>query len=189
MILGFTGSFCSGKDTVAGYIVEKYNFIHFSLSDIIREVMKKEGIETTRENLIVFGTKLRKENGNGALAKIAEKKMNEKNNYCITSIRHPDEVKELRKNKNFILINVDAPQNIRFERMIKRNRAGDPETLEKFVELEKRESQNSGPGQQLTKTAQMADIVFINDTNDIKILARKIDDLLEKLKNGKSNNL
>ncbi|MDR2772054.1 MAG: AAA family ATPase [Elusimicrobiota bacterium] len=189
MIIGLTGSFCAGKDTIAEYIVTKNNFFHFSLSDIIREAMKNEGVEPTRENLIVFGTKMREENGNGVLAKMVMKEIDEKKNYCITSIRHLDEVNELRKNKKFVLVNIDAPQNVRFERMLKRKRAGDPETLEKFIEFEKRESQSSGAGQQLLKTAQAADIIFINDTNDIKSLVQKIELLLKKIHSEQSKSL
>lgn len=181
MIIGLTGSYCSGKDTVADYIVKKHGFEHYSLSDIIRECMKEEGIETTRENLIVFGTNLREQNGNGVLAQKAMKKMQKDKNYCITSIRHPDEINELRNRKDFILINVDAPQDIRFGRMRKRNRPGDPETLEKFIELEKKESQSEGSGQQLAKCAAMADIVFINDLNDFDALKIKTEQLLSEI--------
>jgi dephospho-CoA kinase len=184
MIIGLTGSYCSGKDTVAECIVKKHHFIHFSLSDVIRDAMRKEGIETIRENLIVFGTKLRSQNGNGVLAKLVIKQMDDKNNYCITSIRHPDEVCELKKKKDFTLINVDAPQEIRFERMLKRKRAGDPQTIEKFIELQNKESQSSGSGQQLVKTAQLSDITFINDFNDINLLEISIDNLLDKLNNA-----
>ncbi|MCL2145517.1 MAG: AAA family ATPase [Endomicrobia bacterium] len=183
MIIGLTGSYCSGKDTAADYIVEKHGFTHYSLSDIIRESMKEEGIEPTRENLIVFGTNLRAQNGNGVLAKKAMSKMQDNQNYCITSIRHPDEINEFRNRKDFILINVDAPQNVRFERMRKRSRDGDPETLEKFVEFEKKESQSEGSGQQLVKCAEMADITFINDADDIAALNAKIEDLLAEISN------
>jgi dCMP deaminase len=181
MIIGLTGSYCSGKDTIAEYIVKKHRYRHFSLSDVIREIMKEKNIEITRENLIEFGTKLRKENGNGILAKKVLDKLDLNGRYCITSIRHSDEVKELRTRKDFILINVDAPGSIRFERMQKRNRIGDPQTLEKFIELEKRESQSKGSCQQLKKTADLADITFINDSSDITILEVAIEDLLKNI--------
>jgi dCMP deaminase len=189
MIIGLTGSYCSGKDTVADYIVRRHAFEHFSLSDIIRESMKEAGIEPTRENLIVFGTELRVKNGNGILAKKAVSKMTEGRNYCITSIRHPDEINEFRKRRDFILVNVDAPQNVRFARMQKRKRAGDPETLEKFIELEKKESQSEGSGQQLAKCAEMADIVFINDTDDIFALNSKIEQLLSDISSSINRNV
>ena len=40
MIIGITGSYASGKDTVASILQEK-GFIHYSLSDILREELKK----------------------------------------------------------------------------------------------------------------------------------------------------
>jgi dCMP deaminase len=187
MIIGLTGSYCSGKDTVADYISQKHGYKHFSLSDIIREIMKEAGVELTRENLITFGTKLREENGNGVLTKKVLEKAKDEGKYCITSIRHSEEVNELRKRKDFVLINVDAPQGVRFERMQKRKRSGDPQTLEKFIELEKKESQTSGSGQQLRKTANMADITFINDSNDMTTLKVTVDNLLEDLENERRN--
>lgn len=181
MIIGLTGSYCSGKDTVADYIVKNNGFLHFSLSDEIRLLMKEQNIEPTRENLIKFGTKLRQDNGNGVLAKSVIKKFQQNKNYCITSIRHSEEVKTFRTIKNFVLINVDAPQKLRFERMQSRKRPGDPETFEKFVELEKKESQSSGSGQQVALCCKMADLTFVNDTSDIKSLYEKIDNLLKDL--------
>ena len=182
MIIGLTSSYCSGKDTVAEYIVKNNGFIHFSLSDEIRLLMKEQGIEPTRENLIKFGTDLRKKNGNGVLAQSVSKKFEQGKNYCITSIRHTQEVITFKNIKNFVLINVDAPQQIRFNRMQKRKRPGDPQTPEKFIELEQKESQSSGSGQQVALCCKMADIVFVNDINDIDVLYKKIDTLLSDLK-------
>ncbi|MDR2351200.1 MAG: AAA family ATPase [Endomicrobium sp.] len=183
MIIGLTGSYCSGKDTVADYISQRHGYKHFSLSDVIREMMKEAGLDSTRENLITFGTKLREEKGNGVLVKKVLEKAKDAGEYCITSIRHSEEVNELRKRKDFVLINIDAPQDVRFERMKKRKKHGDPQTWEKFIELEKKESQTSGSGQQLRKTANMADVTFINDSNDMEILKAAMDNLVEDLKN------
>lgn len=179
MIIGLTGSNCSGKDTIAEYISKKYDYKHFSLSDIIREMMKEKGIEPTRENLIIFGTKLREKNGNDVLAKKVLEKTDLDGKYCITSIRHPDEVNGLRKRKDFVLVNIDASQDVRFERMQKRERQGDPSTLERFIYLERQEYQTEGSGQQLRRTAKMADITFTNDSDDITTLEVTIEDLLK----------
>ena len=54
--------------------------------------------------------------------------------------------------------------------------------LEKFIELEQKESQSSGSGQQVALCCKMADLVFVNDTNDINLLYSKIDNLLKDLK-------
>ncbi|MDR3274761.1 MAG: AAA family ATPase [Endomicrobium sp.] len=185
MIIGLTGSYCSGKDTVAAYIVKKCGYKHYSLSDIIREIMNKKDIKPIRASMILFGTQLREEKGNGILAKKVLEKIGLNDNFCITSIRHSDEVKELKKRKKFTLINIDAPQNIRFARMKDRKRPGDPLTLEKFVEFEKKESQIEGSGQQLLKTAALSDITFVNDLNDMAALEVRIDKLLKNIENKK----
>ena len=103
--------------------------------------------------------------------------------YCITSIRHPDEVNELRKIKDFVLVNINSPQFLRFKRMQNRKRLGDPETLEKFIGLENKESQLEGSGQQLKRVADMADINFTNDSNDTMTLEVAIDKLLMSINN------
>jgi dephospho-CoA kinase len=181
VIIGLTGSYCSGKDTVAEYIVKNSGFYHFSLSDEIRILMKEKNIEPTRENLIVFGTRLRQEEGNDVLAKSVISKFEANKNYCITSIRHTQEVIRLKTVKKFVLINVDAPQAIRFSRMQDRKRQGDPTTLERFIELEQKECQSSGSGQQVALCSKMADITFVNDTDNIKQLHNQIDNLLKNL--------
>ncbi len=178
MIIGLTGSYCSGKDTVAEYLVENKGFTHYSLSDVIRDEMRSKGIEVTRENLIREGTALRANNGNAVLAVLALKKCAPEENCIISSIRHPAEVVELKKRNDFILVNVDAPERLRFERMQKRNRENDPRTFELFQEFEKRESQTEGPGQQVTESIKMADIVLVNDAGTLEELHAKIEKVL-----------
>ncbi|MDR1511512.1 MAG: dephospho-CoA kinase [Endomicrobium sp.] len=180
MIVGLTGFCCSGKDTVANYISKKYGYTHYSLSDIIRRMMREDGVDLVRENFIAFGTRLREQNGNGVLAKKVLEKVALDGRYCITSIRHPDEVKELRIRKDFVLVSINSPQFLRFKRMQNRKRLGDPNTLEKFIELEDKESQEEGSGQQLKKTAGMADVNFVNDSNDVVTLEIAIERLLIK---------
>jgi len=184
MLIGLTGSYCSGKDTVAEYLVKKRKFIHYSLSDVLREEMRTRGIKITRENLIRFGTDLRKKHGNSILAKKVLLKCPKEENCVITSIRHQAEVMELRKRNDFFMINVDAPAKMRFARMVKRNREEDPKTFEKFLEFEKKESQTKGPGQQVSRCMEMADITIQNDSKTTKYLFRKINLLLLKLQKG-----
>ena len=70
MILGLVGKYGSGKDSAAD-ILKEYGFKHYSLSDEIRRELKKKGIRETREALIAMGNMLRKNQGNGVLAKRA----------------------------------------------------------------------------------------------------------------------
>src|SRR3989338_6897801 len=101
MIIGLTGENCSGKRTIADYLKKK-GFGYYSLSDVIREELQKDGKEITRDALIKKGNELREKDA-AELAKIISKKLNqEKNrNYIIDSIRNPFEAKELMKLPGF----------------------------------------------------------------------------------------
>ena len=66
----------------------------------------------------------------------------------------------------FHLIKVDADQKIRFERCKKRNREGDPTTLDEFVRLENEELTNKTQNaQQLLATEALADFLLVNETS------------------------
>lgn len=184
MIIGFTGPYCSGKDTAAEYLFNRKGFGHYSLSDELRLEMKERGIEPSRENLIAVGTELRASEGLGVLARRALRRCEPNKDYVITSIRHPVEIEELRRQPGFTLVLIDAPVALRFERMCGRRRPGDPESMEKLVELEARESQISGPGQQLSVCARMADITLLNEGGDPGSFYAVIDELLERLRAG-----
>jgi dephospho-CoA kinase len=181
MILGLTGLNCSGKDSVADYLVENKGFIHFSLSDELRNILRAKGISPTRENLIAIGKKIRDTKGNQELAKRVLKRAGKNKDYVFTSIRHPDEIKKLRENKDFVLINVWAPARVRFGRSLRRNRPGDPKTFKSFLELEKKEFKTSGSAQQLKKCEAMARFRLKNDSDDLGKLHARIDRLLKIL--------
>jgi dephospho-CoA kinase len=181
MILGLTGLNCSGKDAVAKYLVENKGFLHFSLSDELRRMLRAIGIKPSREKLIAFGKKLREEKGNQELAQRALKRVKKGKNYVFTSIRHPEEVRRLRRDKDFTLVNVWAPQKVRFKRSLARKRPGEPKTFRKFLEIERKEFNTKGSSQQLKKVEGMADVKILNDTNNLKKLHARIDRLLRSL--------
>ncbi|MBW2997437.1 AAA family ATPase [Candidatus Woesearchaeota archaeon] len=176
VIIGITGMYSSGKDTVADYFVRE-GFTHFSLSDLIRDELGRRGMEVTRENLIRVANEMRTEYGHGVLGERALEKMKGKDgDFVISSIRHPGEVKALKKHGHFFLVEVRAPIRTRFTRIKKRNREKDPKTLSELKANEKRECQKSGPGQQLTNVIKMANCIVVNDStvNKAHIKAEKL---------------
>lgn len=175
MIVGLTGGLCAGKGEVANYL-KSLGFVFFSLSDVIRIEADKNNIPKTRENLIVLGNKLRKEYGNGVLAKRIKEILPKNNNLIVDSIRNTEEIKELRELPGFILIGVDALEETRFARMLARNRPGDPKTLEEFRKTN--EDLEIEHGQRVQKCMKMADCILVNNVA-IEQMHKKIDKLLK----------
>ncbi len=126
MIIGLTGTYGSGKDTVAEYLEKTMNFEHFSLSDELRREIVKRGIPPLRENLIKLGTQLRASEGDSTLAKRVLKNIKPEKNYVVTSIRHPAEIEELKKHGDFFMANVDASVEIRFRKNTEQAQKGRP---------------------------------------------------------------
>jgi len=165
MIIGLTGENCAGKGTVADYLMKK-GFYYISLSDVIREELKAEGRELTREHLIEKGNFLRQEFGPGILATKTAAMVQADRNYVIDSIRNPAEVAELRKLPGFVLLHITAPPEVRFERMRAREREEDPKTFEAFMKIEGMEAKNAEKTKQnILETVKLADKAVVNDTN------------------------
>ncbi len=182
MIIGLTGKIGAGKGEVARFLQEA-GFKYYSLSDILREEIRKQGHEVTRERLIETGTRLRRENGLGALAELALKKISSDQNYVIDSIRNPEEVKVLRRRKDFRLFDVTAPRKVRFTRVKARGRENDPTDFEDFVRTEEREFKSKDPAsQQLIATGEMADKTLNNEGSLDKLRDLVRETTLEYLK-------
>ncbi|MBS3133584.1 AAA family ATPase [Candidatus Woesearchaeota archaeon] len=183
MILGLTGTNASGKSTVAKYFVKK-GFAYYSLSDELRALLKKRKIPATRENLIEAGKHYRERYGNGYLAAVVAKKIGKKK-AVVDSIRNLGEVAELRKIKGFILIAVDAPVKMRFERARKRMSRRDQKTFFEFTAKEKEELHGKGAGQQIAACMKKADFK-INNNLSLGNLYKKMEATLRKI--GKKAN-
>jgi len=152
MILGVTGYFAAGKDTVAE-ILTKNDFKHISLSDMIREELRRKDLEITIPNLRRVGNDLRENNGPGILGERAAEVLADADRAVVTSIRHPAEVEALRKLGNFTMIFVDAPVELRFKRSRDRERPGDPETLDDFIAQEKQQMQSDDANAQIGRAS------------------------------------
>tara|TARA_Y100000310_G_scaffold142669_1_gene142175 strand:- start:407 stop:1417 length:1011 start_codon:yes stop_codon:yes gene_type:complete len=190
MIIGVTGLYATGKDTVAE-ILEEMNFEHFSLSDMIRDELKKHKKEVTRANLIEKGNELRTNFGPAILSKKALLKVKDGENYVITSIRNPSEVKVLQERPDFLLVNVVAPDNIRLQRILSRGRKeSDPQTLSQLHKKENQERSSNPNAQQLHVVCKMAKITLKNDVplEKLKVKIEKlVKDNLFKYQDGRPN--
>lgn len=160
-LIGLTGTNGSGKGEAASFFV-KNGYAYFSLSDIIRDELRKKGQEITRDNLIKMGNKMREEFSPDILAQKVMKKI--KGNAVIDSIRNPKEVEFLRRQEGFLLLSIDAHPNIRYERVKKRGREESVLTLQEFISKEAEEMSTEEKAQQLQVCMRMADFTIQNNT-------------------------
>lgn len=179
LIIGITGTFSSGKDTVANYL-EKKGFFHLSLADLVREECQKRSRYNSRDDLIEVANELRQKYGSGILAKMALERTKNKGKIVISSIRNPGEVEELKKAGHFFLLTIDASIKLRYERAKKRGKIDDVVTFEKFKAQEEFERNGNEFQQQLDKVISMADYKIINDAT-LEELYQKVDVVLQQI--------
>jgi dephospho-CoA kinase len=151
-------------------------FTVHSLSDEVRHEATRRGLDHSRDNLIHIGVDMRARHGPGALARRVLPRLRDK--AVVDSIRNPGEVAVLRRVPRFLLLGIDAPQELRFQRSLRRGRLGDGATLEEFARKEKRENSSTRAGQQLLATLALADIVIDND-GTIEELRRRVQEAIE----------
>jgi dephospho-CoA kinase len=187
-VIGITGTIASGKDTVKKILQSKFNCYTISLSSIIKaELEKKKNKNFNRKDLQDLGNELRRKYGKKILAMLAvEYLQRDKEVIIVDGIRNPGEVDYLREKfkDKFVLIGVDAPAEIRFERIKKRNDVFDPKTWEEFLELDKRDQGENEPeyGQRTRDCLAKADFLIINDSS-LEEFERKVNEIVSKIKN------
>lgn len=179
MIIGVVGSIASGKDTMADYLKTK-GFKTVSLSDEIRELMRAEGIETTVPNMTEYGNNLRVAKGHGFLAKKAIERIKNED-AIITSIRQVGEIETLKENPDFALVKLDAPIEMRLDRLLKRKREGDVESLNELKAIEAKQADGKNGAMNMNRCFEMADAEIIND-GTVEELYQEVDKMIEKLR-------
>jgi dephospho-CoA kinase len=178
MIIGLTGTFGAGKDEAARYF-ESLGFEHFSTADILREEATKRGSGIDRDSLRKLKNVLKDEKGDDYLAKEAVLRI-KSDKAIISAIRSIGEVNYLKSLDGFHLVFVDAPIEVRYERIKNRKRAGEEElSLDKFRQTEEIEMSGQS-SQRLDYSRDKADYVVINSTTK-ENLYTQLDEVLTKI--------
>ena len=181
LIIALTGKMGAGKGAVAELLKHK-GFEYHSYSDIISEEAKRHGYKPTRQNLRELGNLIRMESGNiGILSERLLSKI-KTDRVVLDGVRNLAEIEILRHRKNFFLIGIDADEELRFERIKKRRRNGDPTTFEMFTEIDKKENLGFYSGQEIQKCLDNADFLILNK-GSAEELAKKINSVLAEIEN------
>ena len=200
LYIGVTGLPGSGKDEFIGYlwkIMKKnnINFLYYSLSDELREEVRKRKLPVMRSVLREVAHELRMKYGKGILAKLLSKKILNESNISkdsnlvivIDAIRNPEEVNIFKRKmkSNFLLLGLTAPIELLIDRLSKRARYD--ENKEVIAEKEKtrmmiiKELGKDEPsyGHNIKKCINNADYI-IDNSGTIEELYIKTNEFAEK---------
>src|SRR5260221_13982867 len=102
MIIGLEGKNASGKGEVAKFL-ESRGFQYHSLSDVLREELKRKHLTPTRDHLTRGGNELREKYGPSIVAEGILKKLAAGQNYIVASFPNPAEIHALRHRSDYVL--------------------------------------------------------------------------------------
>lgn len=177
-VFGAIGKIGSGKDAAATYIGSKYDMATISVGDIVREMAGDRGLEPTRQNLEHISSSSIRENGEDYFMRLVLDTIwrNGWEQVALSGIRTPADVRYLKQKLkgDFVLFHVYVRSSqIRYERLKRRKRPGDPDSYDEFLEQEKNEEKRF----HLEQACSMADYLLDN-SRTLADLHAQIDELM-----------
>lgn len=179
IVVGLTGRRLSGKNLFAYHLQRNYRFKVLDFTKhVLMPILKEEGKEPTRENLIKTAMKLREKYGTDFLARELCRTIKDiDRKYVITGIRFPEEVIYIKKQygENLVFVGVKCRPKIRYERSkrsrIKENRNM---TYDQFVKKEELPTEKI-----IEETMKLTNFIVTNERTKEEFY-QKIDKLMEK---------
>ena len=175
-IIGLTGTFAGGKDTLAQYLQDELDYNHASTSDILRKFAKEKYGSIERPVLNETATELRQTRGAGVLAELA---LQQKRPLIVSGIRSLGEANAI-KAAGGIIVFVDAPIEVRYARMQSRQRDSEAKiSLQDFKAREDKEwhTGNTEADFNIPGIKKMADILIKNVATEYAFLEKAMHEL------------
>ncbi|NYZ75325.1 AAA family ATPase [Candidatus Micrarchaeota archaeon] len=186
--IGLTGTLGSGKGTVLEIIKKQFgeNVVSYGTGDFVREEVTRRGLTQDRPNQQKVANEMRATRGTGVLAEKALEKAAllppSIKLVLVDGIRNPGEVQVLRNaiGKNFVLWAIDAPIEVRYERIRKRAREGEHLlSFEEFKASEEKEKKASDAAAQSIPACMALADGLIENNGPLEELEKKVKALLK----------
>jgi dephospho-CoA kinase len=180
IVVGLTGYRLCGKNLFAYYLRKNYRFRILDFTkDVLMPILKKEGKEPTRENLVKTAMKLREKYGTDFLARELCKTIKDLDRkYVITGIRFPEEVIYIKKQygEDLVLVGVKCKPKIRYERS-KRSRVKEDRNMiyDQFVKKDRLPTESI-----INESMKLTNFIVTNERTKEEFY-HKIDKLMEKI--------
>jgi dephospho-CoA kinase len=184
MIIGITGSFGAGKGAVVDYLVREKGFGDYSARAFITDEIKFRGLPVNRDTMAEVANDLRqKHEPTYIIESLYTKAKDRGGDAVIESLRAVAEVRLIKK-LGGIVLGIDAPPELRYERAVARGSETDKVPYEEWLQQEIRESNPNDPTKQdIFGSLREADIV-IENKGSLQELYEKIDEMLKQQRLG-----
>lgn len=183
-IIGISGTNGSGKDTVGQLLAEQHGWLFVSVTDILRDELKRRGLPVEREHMRELSAEWRRQYGYAVLIdkafEIYESHEGEFKGLVISSLRNPSEADEVHKLGGKVVW-VDANPQVRYERITSRVRGDeDRKSYEEFLAEEEAEMHHSGDDATLNMAGvkAKADIFLENNGSDMAVFKKNVEEAL-----------
>lgn len=178
----FVGPSAAGKDTVADRFKLLTGAQVISTSSQVRKAASEKGlVNPTRGDLQILANQMRTEYGEDIFARLTLKEIEAVSGpLIINGVRNPSEIAVF---KGALVVGVDAAQQIRYERTLRRGRPSDPKTWDEFLVCDAREngSLDGTTGQQNLQCLNRADVIIRNEVSSQEGLELAVDRLIDQL--------
>lgn len=191
-LVGLSGTNGAGKDSVGLLLAQKHRFLFISVTELLRDELRKRGLPVDREHLRALSAEWRREFGYAVLVDRAiEQYDSVKDKYSglvLASLRNPFEADRVHELGGTMLW-VDADPKIRYERVRAnaaiRNRGGEDDvTFAQFLEQQEAEMHPPKTGADeasldMASVKKRCDMTLMNNSSDLDTLAADVVKLLK----------
>ena len=181
-MIGITGSFCAGAGTAAEMLGKLLAAPVESYSDKLREIEKQRGMPITRESHYLLANELRAKDPASLSKMIADDFQKRKGSefFVAEKLRSIGDYRGFKEKlgSNFILLAIDAPLQVRYQRAVGRKREGEEKlSLAEFAASEKKENRaKAGVGEQnISALMKLADYSITNDSSQKELREKLVE--------------
>lgn len=184
--IGLVGTNGAGKST-ACELLETEGFVKISLSDFLRDIVKEKGLPLDRDTLTTESNKIKSQFGTAYFAKVAitYAQTHHIEKAIFDSVRHPDEVAYLKTN-GVVFIGIDAPIELRYQRISSRMKETDRVDFETFKRQDHYERFGESSGQNI-ELALKACHKILSNTDSKEELIQHLHTTIGETLNATSN--
>lgn len=183
MLIGITGTIGAGKGTVVAECVKR-GFKHFSVSDFLAKEAVQRNLPLDRTTSRIIANELRSVNGQNLIQQVYEIAFLdiEKGVSVVIESLHTKAEVDFMHEMQGVVISVDAPLPLRYERVQKRFEIKDIGTYEQFLDEQTRQLASANPDENNLLVAMKTADFHLTNEGSLEELSSAVSDILDSLK-------